>query len=65
MRWDFWQFTDGVHGEAQIIPGVKGPVDCERFRGELAELQQLAPLSPLGLTHTLLCLDDEVLSAGG
>ncbi len=41
-RWDFWQFTDGVNGDVQVIPGVKGPVDCDRFRGELAELQELA-----------------------
>lgn len=41
-RWDFWQFTDGVRGEVQMIPGVKGPVDCDRFRGDLAELQALA-----------------------
>jgi lysozyme len=41
-RWDFWQFTDGVRGEVQMIPGVKGPVDCDRFRGELSELQAIA-----------------------
>jgi lysozyme len=41
-RWDFWQFTDGVRGEVQMIPGVRGPVDCSRFRGDLAELQALA-----------------------
>lgn len=46
-RWDFWQFTDGVRGEVQVIPGVKGPVDCERFRGELAELQELASPAPI------------------
>jgi GH25 family lysozyme M1 (1,4-beta-N-acetylmuramidase) len=40
--WDFWQFTDGVSGDVQLIPGVRGPVDCDRFRGELAELQALA-----------------------
>lgn len=45
-RWDFWQFTDGVSGEVQVIPGVKGPVDANRFRGDLAELQALA--SPEG-----------------
>ena len=42
-RWDFWQFTDGVHGEVQAIPGVKGPCDCDRFRGSFAELQALTP----------------------
>ena len=42
QRWDFWQFTDGESGAAQSIPGVKGPCDCDRFRGELSELQSLA-----------------------
>ena len=47
-RWDFWQFTDGDSGTVQKIPGVSGPCDCDRFRGELAELQALAdkPLAP-------------------
>jgi lysozyme len=47
-RWDFWQFTDGDSGNVQKIPGVRGPCDCDRFRGELAELQALAdkPLAP-------------------
>jgi len=47
-RWDFWQFTDGDSGAVQKIPGVRGPCDCDRFRGELAELQALAdkPLAP-------------------
>lgn len=40
-RWDFWQFTDGESGEVQVIPGVRGPVDCDRFRGDLAELQAM------------------------
>lgn len=46
-RWDIWQFTDGVDGDVQSIPGVRGPVDCDRFRGELAELQALALPAPL------------------
>lgn len=45
-RWDFWQFTDGVRGEVQMIPGVKGPVDCDRFRGNMDELVMLAAPSP-------------------
>jgi hypothetical protein len=47
-RWDFWQFTDGDSGNVQRIPGVRGPCDCDRFRGELGELQALAdkPLLP-------------------
>jgi len=47
-RWDFWQFTDGDSGNVQRIPGVRGPCDCNRFRGDLAELQALAdkPLLP-------------------
>lgn len=44
-RWDFWQFTDGKNGDVQIIPGVSGAVDCERFRGDLPELQALAGIS--------------------
>ena len=47
-RWDFWQFTDGVSGEVQIIPGIKGGhCDCDRFRGDLAELQGLALPQPI------------------
>lgn len=42
-RWDIWQFTDGVRGAAQAIPGVTGAVDCDRWRGTLEELQALAP----------------------
>jgi lysozyme len=47
-RWDIWQFTDGQSGRVQPIPGVRGLVDCDRFRGELAELQALAaqPATP-------------------
>lgn len=46
-RWDFWQFTDGESGDVQTIPGVKGHCDCDRFRGDLAELQALAaPAQP-------------------
>jgi len=37
-RWDIWQFTDGDSGAVQRIPGVTGPCDCNRFRGDLAEL---------------------------
>lgn len=42
VGWTFWQFTDGANGDVQAIPGVRGPVDCDRFRGDLAELQALA-----------------------
>jgi lysozyme len=41
QRWDFWQFTDGDSGQVQRIPGVAGPCDCDRFRGDLAELTAL------------------------
>jgi lysozyme len=40
-RWDIWQFTDGESGDVQNIPGVRGPCDCDRFRGELSELKAL------------------------
>jgi lysozyme len=46
-RWDFWQFTDGESGEVMSIPGVRGAVDCERFRGELPELEALAAPAPV------------------
>ncbi len=47
-RWDFWQFTDGDSGDVQRIPGVRGPCNCDRFRGELGELRAMAdqPLAP-------------------
>ncbi|MEA2697456.1 MAG: lysozyme [Myxococcales bacterium] len=41
-RWDIWQFTDGESGAVQRIPGISGPCDCDRFRGDLPELQALA-----------------------
>lgn len=41
-RWDFWQFTDGESGDVQAIPGVRGPVDCDRWRGDLPGLRSLA-----------------------
>jgi lysozyme len=41
-RWDIWQFTDGQSGEVIVVPGVSGPCDCNRFRGDLAELEALA-----------------------
>jgi lysozyme len=40
-RWDFWQFTDGQNGEVIQVPGVRGRCDCNRFRGDLTELQAL------------------------
>jgi lysozyme len=43
-RWDFWQFTDGAHGEVMAVPGVTGPCDCDRFRGTFDELQLLTVL---------------------
>jgi len=48
-RWDIWQFTDGVSGEVQVIPGVRGAVDCNRYRGTLEELQALATPAPTGV----------------
>lgn len=45
-RWDFWQFTDGTHGEVIDVPGVRGRCDCNRFRGDMAELTQLTAASP-------------------
>jgi lysozyme len=49
-RWDFWQFTDGQSGEVVHVPGVRGACDCNRFRGDLAELQALT--APASLTHS-------------
>lgn len=47
-QWDIWQFTDGQSGDVQRIPGVRGPCDCNRFRGDMAALQELAdrPATP-------------------
>ncbi len=42
QRWDFWQFTDGQSGQVVDVPGVRGPCDCNRFRGTLDELKALA-----------------------
>jgi lysozyme len=42
QRWDFWQFTDGENGQVVAVPGVRGPCDVNRFRGEPAELASLA-----------------------
>jgi lysozyme len=46
--WDFWQFSDGQSGEVVVIPGVRGPCDCNRFHGELGDLKALAarPTAP-------------------
>jgi lysozyme len=49
-RWDIWQFTDGQSGEVVAVPGVHGPCDCNRFRGELAELQALSGRTPASAT---------------
>jgi lysozyme len=48
-RWDFWQFTDGQNGQVTPISGVSSPCDCNRFRGEMAELEAIvaAPASPV------------------
>jgi GH25 family lysozyme M1 (1,4-beta-N-acetylmuramidase) len=47
-RWDIWQFTDGQSGQVLSVPGVRGHLDCDRFRGDLTELQALAdqPMTP-------------------
>jgi lysozyme len=42
QAWSFWQFTDGHFGDVQNIPGVSGPCDCNRYAGELADLQALS-----------------------
>ena len=41
-EWTFWQFTDGQSGEARKIPGVRGPCDCDWYRGSLKQLVALA-----------------------
>jgi lysozyme len=40
-RWTFWQFSDGTQNGGQHVPGVRGPVDQNRFDGGEAGLNRL------------------------
>lgn len=46
-KWDIWQFTNGINGDARIIPGIRGSVDCDWFNGDAKALAELAGVAPM------------------